>query len=158
MLRLSAVTLLLALAACGGAIATRSAASVRSRYDKIVRGIDRNEKQVQRSLTKLLNEAKTSGGLPSKKELATGLQPLHAGVTEGIVSFSEPGLPRRAYPGLNHLLTALASVSGDMREVVTSWPNTTAVGGQLKLDVEKVDVFSMLVGRNITKQSTAKSY
>ena len=67
-------------------------------------------------------------------------------------------MPRCAYPGLNHLLTALASVSGDMREVVTSWPNTTAVGGQLKLDVEKVDVFSMLVGRNITKQSTAKSY
>jgi len=42
--------------------------------------------------------------------------------------------------------------------VVTSWPNTRAVGGQLRLDVEKVDVFSMLVGRNITKQSTAKSY
>ena len=104
-----------------------------------------------------MNQAKTSGKLPSQKKLATALQPLYDGVTTSIVSLSELGVPKRAYSDLRHL-AALASVSGDVREVVVLWPNSTAVGSQLKLDVEKVDVFSILVGRDITKQSTAKSH
>jgi hypothetical protein len=38
-----------------------------------------------------------------------------------------------------------------MREVVATWPNTAAVGSQLKLDVDKVGTFSILEGRDLSK-------
>ena len=38
------------------------------------------------------------------------------------------------------------------------WPNSTTAGNQLKLDVENVDVFSKLVGRDLTKKAAAHSH
>jgi glutamine cyclotransferase len=72
---LLAISLLLPLAACGGSADSVSTAVIHSRYNKIVLGIDRDEKQFQQGLTRLITGAKASGKLPGRRKLATVLQP-----------------------------------------------------------------------------------
>ncbi len=152
---LLAISLLMPLASCGGdsgaSSARSSATTIHSRYQKIVLGIDGNEKQFQHNLASLVSQTKASGKLPSQKKLAIALNPLYAGVSQSIVSLSELGVPKSAAKDMGHLLEALASVTTDMREVVATWPNTAAVGSQLKLDVDKVGTFSILEGRDLSK-------
>jgi len=90
---------------------------------------------------------------PRPEEVGHRAPALYAGVTNGIASLSQLGVPRRADSDLNHLLAALAGVTVDMRQVVEIWPNSSVLGGRLKLDVEKVAVFSVLVGRDMGKTS-----
>ncbi len=149
---LLALGLLMPMAACSSGTTAKSDTSIHAEYNKVIHSINSDEKQFQHGLANLVKEAKVSGKLPTRKRLASVLNPLYQGVSSSIVKLAELGVPKQAASDMRKLLAGLANVAADMREVVAAWPSTSAVpASQLKISVEKVAVFSILVGRDLAK-------